>query len=412
LFDRIRHRLLCSYLLGLASILICFALAVRVLFTRSLTQQLQDKLILLGQNAVASAEYEKGKIKLEDDFSHANLDPREQSLQWFDRQARLLATQGASVIDLPLFPSQTVQFQSSLGEMIAVTLPIWASDERQVVGYVRVSQSLAEFEETIQKLDWGLGGGVSIALILSGISGIWLTRQAMRPIEASFQRLQQFTADASHELRGPLMAIKSNTSVALKYSQGIREIDREKFEAIASATEQMTHLTEDLLFLARTDSLPHAPLDRLNLTDSLDRLALLYKPQAEGRQIAFNSSIEPDLILLGDRGQISRLFRNLVSNAIAYTENGGSVTLIAHREGNEIVIEVRDTGIGIASENIERIFDRFWRENSSRSYHSGGTGLGLAIVRAIVHHHQGQITVNSQIGFGSCFRVIFPSFSP
>lgn len=107
----------------------------------------------------------------------------------------------------------------------AVVLPIIGSDERKLIGYVRVSQSLEEVDETLTKLDWILGSSIIIALILSGFSGVILTRKAMQPIEESFQRLKQFTADASHELRNPLMAIKSNAAVALKYPENMRELD-------------------------------------------------------------------------------------------------------------------------------------------------------------------------------------------
>ncbi len=107
----------------------------------------------------------------------------------------------------------------------------------------------------------------------------------MQPIESSFQRLKQFTADASHELRSPLMVIKSNASVALKYPKEMRATDAEKFQAIASATNQMTRLTEDLLFLARTDKIPSRDGANVNLTSILSDLVQLYQPQAEAKRI-------------------------------------------------------------------------------------------------------------------------------
>ena len=124
-----------------------------------------------------------------------------------------------------------------------------------------------------------------MALILSSVGGFWLTRQAVQPIEESFQRLTQFTADASHELRSPLMAIKSNAAVALKYSDGMRPTDAEKFAAIASATNQMTHLTEDLLLLARTDKAAVANRQPVNLAEVLEQLVEQYQPQAQAKQI-------------------------------------------------------------------------------------------------------------------------------
>jgi len=125
---------------------------------------------------------------------------------------------------LPLPVDRTVQIQLD-NRIQGVTLPIVGSDDRKQIGYVRVSQSLEELDETLRKLDLGLGSGIVFALLLSGVGGVILTRQAMQPIERSFQRLKQFTADASHELRSPLMAIKSNAAVAIKYPEGMRETD-------------------------------------------------------------------------------------------------------------------------------------------------------------------------------------------
>jgi len=117
-----------------------------------------------------------------------------------------------------------VQIQAGNPRLQGVTLPVTNSDNKQLVGYVRASQSLEEFDEAMRYLDWGMIGGIAIALGLSGVGGILLTRQAMQPIEHSFIQLKQFTADASHELR-PLMAIASNAQVALRYPEGIRPKD-------------------------------------------------------------------------------------------------------------------------------------------------------------------------------------------
>lgn len=257
MFGQIRYRLLLSYMVVLALILGCFAIAVRVFFTRSLTQELTDKLIDLGEGAAANARFENGHVNIENEFSILNITARHQALQWFDTKGRLIHQQGEDVLNLPLAMNRTINIQTEEKNIQAVTLPIIGSDDGKLIGYVRASQSLNDFNATLNKLDWGLTGGILIAIILSSVGGVLLTRQAMQPIEDSFQRLKQFTADASHELRSPLMAIKSNATVALKYSEGMREGDVDKFQAIVSATQQMSALTEDLLFLARTDKIPN-----------------------------------------------------------------------------------------------------------------------------------------------------------
>ncbi|BBD62045.1 integral membrane sensor signal transduction histidine kinase [Nostoc sp. HK-01] len=409
MFQKIRYRLLLSYLVVFASLLGIFAIAVRIVFAHSLTQQIKDKLTAIGQGAAANVEFEAGHIRVESDFRPQDLIVHHQALQWFDPHGTLVTQQGKTVLNSPLLPSKIVQIQSGKVRIQAATIPIIDSDNNQLVGYVRVSQSLEEFDETIKKLDWGLSGGILITLVLSGIGGTFLTRQAMQPIEESFQRLKQFTADASHELRSPLMAIKINAELPLEYPLEIGPKDAEKFQAIASATNQMTRLTEDLLFLARTDKVPNGDWNSLNLTSILENLLLLYKPQAQAKQINLISQLTENLYLMGDSVQLTRLFCNLIENALHYTPSKGVIEIKTTRIGSQIYAKVQDTGIGIAPEHIDKVFERFWRADKSRSYNCGGSGLGLAIAQAIAQSHGGLITVTSQLGFGSCFNVRLPA---
>ena len=408
MFQTLRHRLLLSYLLVLASILSVFAIAVRVVFTHALSQQMTEKLVALGQGAATSLELEHGHLGFQSDFPVQSLIDRDQALEWFDPQGQSVGKQGHYRLTLPFTGKETVQTQAGTTRIRGVTLPVMSSDSGRLMGYVRASQSLEEFDETLRKLDWGLGGGIIMALLLSGAGGAILTRQAMQPIEQSFDRLKQFTADASHELRNPLMAIETNVEVALTYPENNRSKgDTEKFEAIASATHQMTRLTEDLLFLARTNHLPNDHWEALNLTDLLDDLVRLYQPQAEKTNIRLQINESKPLYLLGDAGQLNRLFTNLLVNALWYTPEGGRVEIERRLVGKQIVVSVKDTGLGIPPEQLERVFDRFWRAEQSRAYQSGGSGLGLAIAQAIAQTHGGLITVTSQVGVGSCFTVHF-----
>ncbi|MEH2196460.1 MAG: HAMP domain-containing sensor histidine kinase [Nostoc sp.] len=409
MFQKIRYRLLLSYLGVFASLLGIFAIAVRFVFTRSLTEQITDKLTAIGKAAATNVEFEKGRLTIESDFRPQDLLASHQALQWFDPQGNLIMQQGKTVLTLPFLPNKIVQIQTGKVPIQVVTVPIIASDNGELVGYVRVSQSLEEFNETLEKLDWGLGGGIIITLVLSSIGGILLTRQAMQPIEESFEKLKQFTADASHELRSPLMAIKINAELPLQYPEEIGPKDAEKFQAIANATNQMTRLTEDLLMLARTDKVSNQNRDTLNLTSILENLIQLYKPQAEAKQINLKIQLIANLQLIGDSIQLTRLFTNLVENALHYTPSGGVVEIKSSRVGSQLYVNLQDTGVGIAPEYIDKVFERFWRADQSRSYWSGGSGLGLAIAQAIAQNHGGLISVTSQLGVGSCFTVRLPT---
>lgn len=405
MFQAIHYRLLFSYLAVLTVILAVFAIAVRFTFTHSLTQELTDRVAVLAK--AASSELDKEGEELAVDGDNLLLDSH-QAVQWFDTQGHLIEQRGNHPLTLPLNPNQRFQSQTLPYSVKGITLPVREEERNgELIGYVRASESLEGINETLRRLDWGLGGGVVLALVLSGVGGVWLTRVAMQPIETSFQRLGQFTADASHELRNPLMAIKSNVAVALKYPEGMRKSDAEKFQVINSATTQMTALTEDLLLLARIEQIPPQKQDIVNLTVLLKELVQLYRADAQIKHIELKERILEHLKVSGDAAQLARLFTNLLDNALRYTPEDGLVDIFALPERSQILVIVKDTGIGIAPEQIEHIFERFWRADRSRSYGSG-LGLGLAIAQRIAQNHGGSIIVTSQLGVGSCFTVRLP----
>ncbi len=405
MFQTIRRRLLLSYLLVLAITLVGFAVAVRILFAYSLKHELTARLITLGQGASSSLELEQEQLKFKNDFPMQTLLEENQSLEWFDYQGHPIARQGRYILNLPFVGKNAVQTQSGNPRIQGITIPVINNDNGQLIGYVRASQSLEEYDEALRHLDWGMLGGIAIALGLSGTGGVLLTRQAMQPIERSFTQLKQFTADASHELRSPLMAIASNAQVALRYPDGIRPGDAEKFTIIISTVKQLTRLTEDMLLLARTGSQPLGLYTRVRLDTVLADLVQLYQSQAAAKTITLKYTATSPLWTRGDETQLRRLFMNLIDNALSYTPEGGQVEVRSHLLDSQIQVAVEDTGIGIALEQINQVFDRFWRAESSRNYQSGGSGLGLAIAQAIVQQHQGSISVSSELGKGTCFSV-------
>jgi signal transduction histidine kinase len=171
----------------------------------------------------------------------------------------------------------------------------------------------------------------------------------------------------------------------------------------------MTHLTEDLLFLARTEQTPRQERKPVDLEELLDSLVQLYTPQAKERRINLKAYLTNHLYLLGEPIQLNRLFSNLIENALKYTVEGGKVEIRISREGYYLRVNVHDTGIGIAPEHIKYIFDRFWRADEARTYRAGGSGLGLAIAQVIAKNHGGSISVTSKVGVGSCFTVRLPA---
>lgn len=415
-FDRIRLRLYLNYLFVIGIILTTFAVGMRIFYYHVLHQKIIERLTLIAESAIDNIELDKEQLTFDQELTdhhrtHVNtpvLIPGH-NLELFDRQGHLLSKLGKNTIDLPFSLDDFEQIVSDKPRFQYVTLPLSETDDDRTIGYIRASQSLTEVDASLNQLDLGLIGGLISTLIISSGGTIWLTKQAMKPAEKSFQQLQQFTADASHELRSPLMAISSNVSVALKYPEGIRTGDINKFQAIASAANQMHRLIEDLLWLARNNGEAEQSRTKIvDLSKILENTIEIHQVLAHNKQIEIKYHQVKDLNLLGNDLELQRVFTNLLENAIFYTQVGGSISIEVTRERRFIAVKISDTGIGIDSENLPKIFDRFWRADKSRTYWEGGSGLGLAIVKDIIIRHQGRIEVTSKKNVGSCFIVQLP----
>ncbi|MFB2836445.1 sensor histidine kinase [Floridanema evergladense] len=435
-FQKLHWRLLLSYLTVMVAILGTSTVAIYEFFAHSLYQQTDQRLIILAQAAAHNFTETKEQYQQEQkiyeadkyphpqvfrrldgdgdlDISWHNLREPDQGVEWFDAEAKLLGNAGTVLPNSSPHPGfETI----NNGQIRAVTIAAYSKDKgkQKLEGYVRTSETTQEVEVVLIKLRWGLGLGSIFALTMTGIGGLWLTRQSLKPIIQSFQQLKQFTADASHELRSPLTAIKTSVDVMRNHPERIHPADEKKLAAIASATQQMSSLVEDLLLLTRMDAqtatinqqLIPIPLDEI-LSDLVDFLEL----QAEEKEITLKSHLLTGVFVKGDATKLTRLFANLIENALQYTPKGGTVTIFMKRLDRSVIVSVEDTGIGIAAENLPFVFDRFWRADKARTRREGGLGMGLAIAQAIAKHHHGEITVTSQLGVGSCFRVRLPVIS-
>jgi len=230
-------------------------------------------------------------------------------------------------------------------------------------------------------------------------------------LEQSFGSLHRFTADASHELKTPLMVLRAGVERALVHPGVPAEIMQSLDETLAQINE-MTELVESLLTLARADE-GRAPLavEESDLRDLLGDAVETAGMLGEDSGIAVTSSMPGHPVRLAvDRHRIRELLLNLVTNAIKYTPRGGTVDLSLTDQDDAVSITLRDTGIGIAPGDLPHIFDRFWRADPARSRTGDrpGTGLGLAITKWIAEAHGGSITVQSRPGRGTIFTVRLP----
>jgi OmpR-family two-component system manganese-sensing sensor histidine kinase len=311
---------------------------------------------------------------------------------------------------------------------------------RQVLGYLRVSHPWFEVTTPSRELILDLGLGISLMLVSVATSGWFLAGLAMQPVRESYQRLKQFTADASHELRSPIALIQTNVQVALDdlevtQAQGVNaEHYQQQLKLVERLTQRLGKLVNDLLFLARQDSgittykFSACPIDAL-LMEVVEEQQLL----ATEKNIALwlhlidspETQTNPELLedwftLMGNWEQLARLFTNLIGNALRYTQENGRVEVELSRieivNPSVLQVEVKDNGIGIPSEALPRLFDRFYRVDPARSHTSGntltknthGSGLGLPISKAILENHQGQVQIESVLGKGTTVTVTLP----
>jgi signal transduction histidine kinase len=231
----------------------------------------------------------------------------------------------------------------------------------------------------------------------------------LKRLDSAFEMQQQFIQDASHELRTPLAIAQTNIEV-MEMAQPVTMTDYQRLLAILKLSlERMNRVSNSLLMLS--EGTPVA-----TEYAGTDIAPLLEEIFAETRAGAYAAGVEldlacvpDDLVVRGDAFHLKQAVINLVDNAVKYNRRGGRVDISAGARDGQVVISVRDTGIGIPPEHLPHIFDRFYRVDKSRSREKGGSGLGLAIVKKIAEDHGGTATVESITGEGSTFRLILPA---
>ena len=224
-------------------------------------------------------------------------------------------------------------------------------------------------------------------------------------LEDSFTRLSQFSGDLAHELRTPLGNILGTAEVALTRDRTPAEY-REVLETAAAECDRLSHTVENLLFLARADAareeIERKPFDA---RVAAEKIVAFYDAAAEEQAVKIECSGEGKIN--GDSLLFSRALSNLIENALRFTRDGGKIMVAIASRHARTEVSVKDDGRGIEPEHLPRVFDRFYRAESSRSSH--GAGLGLALVKSIVDLHEGSVTIESEFGRGTTVVLKFPS---
>ncbi|ADI66295.1 two-component system sensor histidine kinase RppB [Trichormus azollae] len=328
-----------------------------------------------------------------------------------DRSGKIFASGGMEVDNLSVtsvLDQWQISTDSSGNRYRKITLPLYTQD--QVSGYLQVARSITDLDQHLAYLRLVLVLGLPISMIFVGLSSWWLAGRAIQPVYFSYQQMQQFTADAAHEFRTPLAAMYSTIEAAIKLQQKPKS-NREILDVLKRQNRRLSQLVGDLLLLTRIDQeeltgeYQSCCLNDL-ISDLTEELAFL----AVETKVNLSKQVQvlEKLYIIGNEEHLYRLISNLIANAIQATSSGGKVTILLEKSELYAIIKVQDTGIGIAVEHQQRIFDRFYRVDRDRSRISGGSGLGLAIAIAITRAHKGNIQVQSQPGLGSTFIVRLP----
>lgn len=250
----------------------------------------------------------------------------------------------------------------------------------------------------------------AIFIVLSISASFILSRKMMKPIIHSWNKQAEFVENASHELRTPLTIIQNKLELLLTAPQ---ERIKDKFENIAlslSETRRLSKLTSDLLTLARADSAETQLVKQsIHVDTFVEDVCAPYKEIAESQEKHFWLNLTCPFTIKGDETRLHQLLVILLDNALKYTGENDSIGVKTYAEDQKIVVEVSDTGMGIKEENIQYIFDRFYREDKARSRETGGVGLGLSIAQWIVSKHNGTIKVlKNHQHKGTTFKVKLP----
>jgi len=357
----------------------------------------------LDNNALAGMNADEGGVFYSDIIKNGTeWRVRTQTLDVWGRQIAVQVAASSQVIKEATNVLLVVMVVASgISILGSIVLGLWLSSRalKPVNQIAAAASQIAAADDLKTRLNWV--GPMDELGRLTSVFNLMMGR-----LEHLFTVQQRFVADVSHELRTPLTAIRGNLDLIKRYG-----MDAASLEAIEDEVERMSRLVNDLLFLARADygelRIQLEPVDLDTVVSEVYRDARIL---SKDRDLKLRIIDFEPVRVNGSSDRIKQLLLNLVSNAIKFTPDGGTITLNLRLEDDDAVLEVADTGIGISAEDRARIFDRFFQADSSRArHHAEGVGLGLSIARWIVDAHHGTISVDSTPGSGTTFTVRIPA---
>lgn len=341
----------------------------------------------------------------------------------FDRNGTLLL--GETTTELPpAFLSNSValaalqQGQSAsdivdggddLGQTYRYAVVVHDPANGEPLGVVVTGESVQVQENVLSLLLLLLLSIGGIALLGAGLGGLFLANRALAPARLAWTNQQRFIADAAHELRTPLTLLRADAEVLLRHRKLLAADDATLLEDIVAETSHMTTLANNMLTLARLDSrFSHQEHEVVNLTEIAHSGIRRIQALADQKNIDLQEKADESIVVIGDPTLLEQAILALLDNAIKYNRQGGGVTLRTMIKENQALLEVQDTGAGIAAEHLPHLGERFYRVDKARSREIGGTGLGLSIAQRIIAAHGGRLSLSSILGQGTVVSLSLP----
>lgn len=384
------------------------ATAFYVLFSASLVRSNEALLSDLFSEIRPSIKVEHGIPTLADWAKRANEANSmvTASIQVFDRDKKLLEKYGDDGIER--LGKGRMEERDQTGSTRVRSFNEKIKSEGKDCGYLQVQVSTKQNDQASELAIYATIVAMPFLGALVAIAGYFFSGLALRPAEQAMQLTRRFVADAGHELNTPIAIIEASLE-ALTEILRENNVKEDLTEIIAKASARMSELASDLIFLARVENpISHYVIAPVSLKKLLEDVCEDFTTLAKNRNIHFKLGSISELEVMGNLEFLRRMVTNLASNALRYTDEGGTIVIWSEVEGRNLALKVSDTGIGIPPESIDHVFDRFYRVDKARARAAGGAGLGLSIVKAVVESHKGNITVTSELGRGSTFKVTIP----
>jgi signal transduction histidine kinase len=245
-----------------------------------------------------------------------------------------------------------------------------------------------------------------VIFLLVVFLGFFLTQKTLKPIKMNSKRQKQFIADASHELRTPIAVVISGLEVALRNKNFDVTLAKKVLENSLEEMLDLSKLSNSLLDIAKFQNNPERKLEKMSVKDLVAYVVAKIEILAKNKNILINSDLKSASVVFGSKVELSRVFYNILDNAITHTQSGGAIVVSDGEIDGQYVVSIADNGSGIPKEKLARVFDPFFQGDSS--HNKSGAGLGLTLAKKIVSEHNGSIDIESEVGRGTTVKISLP----